>query len=153
MESQEFARVPLPTPEEAKAALSAAERARSSATEVNAPLWYFGALGLWVAPVGLVTLVPSTLLGVVGLLVALVVWMGLFGAILWLGVNRTGVVHSFGRRQLAHLVYLMVPVVVVAGLVGWAAGMSWTWPTFTAAEGMVVFLYGLWLRSRSLRTA
>jgi hypothetical protein len=153
MESHESVPVPLPTPEEAEAALEVAERARSSAAEVEAPLWYSGALGLWVAPIGLITLAPSTLVGVVGMLVALVLWMALFGVIVRLGVNRIGVLHPFDRRQLMHMIRILVPVAVAAGLVGWAAGMSWMLPAFTAIEGVAIVLHGLWLRSRVGRTA
>ncbi|ACY95731.1 MULTISPECIES: hypothetical protein [Thermomonospora] len=153
MERQEFTQGALPSPQEARAALEAVEQARESVKTTQWPMWYFVALGVWVAPLGLLSRMPTDFPRVLVALVALMAWMGLFSAIVALGARKTGVVPSFSREQVVHIAAILVPVAVIAALIGWKAGTDWALPSFSALEGAMIVLYALWVRHRSARSA
>lgn len=102
METREPADAPRrPTPEEARAALQQADQARAAVTDIRTPLWYFLALGMWIAPIGpAVSLLPDPPAGVALLVGGLVVWVAVLVTMMRLVVGRMRVLAWLSERQM-----------------------------------------------------
>lgn len=153
METREFAQGPLPSRQEAQDALEAVKQARSAVETAQWPAWYFAALGAWVAPIGLLSRMPTEFPQVLLGVVALVVWMVLLGVIVGLGATRVGVVPSPSRKQLVHMAAILAPVVVAALLIAQTVGKEWLWPSLSLLEGGMIIAYSLLMRRWNTRSA
>ena len=139
-----------PTPEEARAALQAAEQARATLAEVRTPLWYFVALGLLIAPVGpAASRVPDPPAGVLLLLGGTALWVAALVTIMHLAVRQMGVLVWLDGRQVQLFALVMAPLLVAFAVVQASARPPWGSEALTVVMGVGIGLFGLVHRAQS----
>ena len=135
---------PRPTPGEAAAALREAEQARAAVSDIRTPLWYFVALGIWVAPVGpLVSLAPDPPAGVVALLAGVAVWSAGLAALMHLVVKRMRVLVWLSGRKMWPLPVIMLVLLSAHAVVQSATGLPWNSEAVTVAVGAAIIVFGV----------
>ncbi|WP_033299932.1 hypothetical protein [Nocardiopsis gilva] len=140
---------PPPTPAEAEAALGDVEQARASISDIRTPLWYFLAVGAWIAPVGpLMSLVPDLPLGPAIFLGGLAVWAAGLAGIVHLVVKRMRVLAWLTPRQMLPLAVIMLPVLVAYIVLEGVLDLSWATNALTVAVGVGIIVFGIHHRFR-----
>ncbi|TDC56425.1 hypothetical protein E1281_07515 [Actinomadura sp. KC345] len=135
---------PRPTPGEAAAALREAEQARAAVSGVRTPLWYFVALGIWVAPVGpLVSLAPDTPAGVAALLGGVAIWCAGLATLLHVVVRRMRVLMWPSGRRTWTLPVVMLVLLGAHAIVQSATDLPWSSEAVTVAVGAAIIVFGV----------
>lgn len=134
----------LPTPAEADAALRVAEQTHASMTGIRTPLWYFLALGAWIAPIGpLLSLLPDPPAGVVILVAGLAVWTAALVAIMHLVVRRMRVLVWLSTRQMRPLAVIMLSLLAAFLVLQSVVHPPWGAEGLTVAVGAGIIAFGI----------
>ncbi|TDC93082.1 hypothetical protein [Actinomadura sp. 7K507] len=134
---------PRPTPGEAAAALREAEQARAAVSDIRTPLWYFVALGIWVAPVGpLVSLAPDSPLGMVALLAGVAIWGAGLATLMHVVVKRMRVLMWLSGRQMWPLAVIMLVLLGAHAIAQNVTGLPWSSDAITVVVGAGIIVFG-----------
>jgi hypothetical protein len=145
-----------PTPEEAGAALRAAEQAQSSLTGIPPPWWYFTALAVMLAVLPVINFAPSTPLGITLTLAGIVVWAALLGITIGMYMRKVGVVprlSAASARMVLPPTVGALAVMIGAAVLAGVYDQDWIWFVASGALACLVLIMGTLIRRHARKMA